>query len=186
MIFRKVQTSWRIIALRHVLLYCSWQLMLQLCLSDFSFGGVSTPPFISKRGDVTMKATESVTTWSTLSLLVYFTCTFIDIIIYALGSTPWSSRIFWIVGQVVADPSLGLLSLCGVVPWVPILVTKTRLRAATCPTTSGPTPWWGRVWGCHMPVVPSHWPLVGIGRHTLPRYSRRAPPACGDRMTSLQ
>jgi hypothetical protein len=30
----------------------------------------------------------------TLSLLVYFTYIFIDIIIYALGSTPLSSRIF--------------------------------------------------------------------------------------------
>ena len=30
----------------------------------------------------------------TLSLLAYFTYIFIDIIIYALGSTPWSSGIF--------------------------------------------------------------------------------------------
>jgi hypothetical protein len=33
----------------------------------------------------------------TQSLLAYFTYTFIDIIIYALGSTPWSSRIFRMV-----------------------------------------------------------------------------------------
>jgi hypothetical protein len=34
----------------------------------------------------------------TLSLLAYFTNIFIDIIIYALESTPWSSRILWMVG----------------------------------------------------------------------------------------
>jgi hypothetical protein len=62
----------------------------------------------------------------TLSLPTYFTCIFIDIIIYALGSTPWSSGIFWMVGWVIADPSLGLLSLWRVVPWVPILVTTIR------------------------------------------------------------
>jgi hypothetical protein len=58
----------------------------------------------------------------TLSLLDYFTYIFIDIIIYNLGSTPWSSRIIWMVGQVVVDPSFGLSSLCGVVPRIPILV----------------------------------------------------------------
>jgi hypothetical protein len=61
---------------------------------------------------------------STLSLLTYLTYIFIDIIIYALGSMPWSSKIFWMVGRVVADPSLGLLSPCGVVPRVPILVSR--------------------------------------------------------------
>jgi Trk-type K+ transport system membrane component len=34
----------------------------------------------------------------TLSLLAYFTYIFIDIIIYVLGSMPWSSIIFWIMG----------------------------------------------------------------------------------------
>jgi hypothetical protein len=34
----------------------------------------------------------------TLSLLAYFTYILIDIIIYALESTPGSSRIFWMVG----------------------------------------------------------------------------------------
>jgi hypothetical protein len=33
-----------------------------------------------------------------LSLPDYFTYIFIDIIIYVLGSTTWSSRIFWMVG----------------------------------------------------------------------------------------
>jgi hypothetical protein len=32
------------------------------------------------------------------------------------------------VGQVIADPSLGLLSLCGVVPQVPILVMRALER----------------------------------------------------------
>jgi hypothetical protein len=35
----------------------------------------------------------------TLSLLDYFTYIFIDIIIYAWGSTTWSSGIFWMVGH---------------------------------------------------------------------------------------
>jgi hypothetical protein len=39
----------------------------------------------------------------TLSLLVYF----IDIAIYTLRNTPWSSEIFWIVGRVILDPLLG-------------------------------------------------------------------------------
>jgi hypothetical protein len=64
----------------------------------------------------------------TLSLVTYFTYIFIDIIIYALGSKPWSSRIFQMVGRVVADPSFGLLSPCGVVPRVPILVMSSPLR----------------------------------------------------------
>jgi hypothetical protein len=58
-IFRQVQASRRIIALRHVFLYCSWQLVLLLDLSPV---GASTPPFISKGGEVTRKVTESVTT----------------------------------------------------------------------------------------------------------------------------
>jgi hypothetical protein len=68
----------------------------------------------------------------TLSLLVYFTYTFIDIIIYALGSMPWSSEIFQMVGRVVADPSLGLPSLCGVVPRVPILINYKFVPAKIC------------------------------------------------------
>jgi hypothetical protein len=55
-----------------------------------------------------------------VSMLAYFTYIFIDIIIYALGRTSWSFGIFW-----VADPSLGLSSPCGVVPWVPILIKYT-------------------------------------------------------------
>jgi hypothetical protein len=58
----------------------------------------------------------------TLPLLAYFTYICIDIIIYALGITPRLSGIFWMVGRVVANLSLALPSLCGVVPWVPILV----------------------------------------------------------------
>jgi hypothetical protein len=58
----------------------------------------------------------------TLSLLAYFTYIFIDIIFYALGSTSWSSEIFWMVGRVIADPSLGLSSPSEAVPLVLILV----------------------------------------------------------------
>jgi hypothetical protein len=46
---------------------------------------------------------------------------------YALGNTPWSTGSFWKVGRVVEDPSLGFLSLCGVVPWVAILVSIPRV-----------------------------------------------------------
>jgi hypothetical protein len=63
----------------------------------------------------------------TLSLLAYFTYIFIDIIIYASGGMLGSSGIFWMVGQVIADPSLGLSSLCRVVPLVPILVSSPRV-----------------------------------------------------------
>jgi hypothetical protein len=64
----------------------------------------------------------------TLSLLVYFTYIFIDIIMYALGSTSWSSEIFWMVCRVIADPSLDLLSLCRMVPQIPIIVTGGTMR----------------------------------------------------------
>jgi hypothetical protein len=62
-----------------------------------------------------------------LSLFTYFTYIFIDIIIYALENMLWSSGIFWMVGRVITDSSLGLLSLCGVVPRVPILISSPRV-----------------------------------------------------------
>jgi hypothetical protein len=104
-------------------------IVCQTC-PDLSSRGASTPPFISKGDKVISKVTESVTIWSQsgLSLLAYFTYIFIDIIIYTLGSMPWSSKIFWMVGQLIADPSLGLPSLCGVVPCVPILISSPRVH----------------------------------------------------------
>jgi hypothetical protein len=66
----------------------------------------------------------------TLSLLDYFTYISIDIIIYAVGSTSWSYRIFWMVGQVITNPSLGLLSPCEVVPQVLILITEPQEELA--------------------------------------------------------
>jgi hypothetical protein len=63
----------------------------------------------------------------TLPLLVYFIYIFIDIIIYILGSTPSSSEIFWMVDRVVVDPSLNFLSLCRLIPRLPILVVATRM-----------------------------------------------------------
>jgi hypothetical protein len=45
MIFRQVQASRRIIALRHVFLYCSWQLVLWWCLLDLSPWGCLYPSF---------------------------------------------------------------------------------------------------------------------------------------------
>jgi hypothetical protein len=67
----------------------------------------------------------------TLSLLAYFTYISIDIILYALGSTSWSSRIFWMDGRVIADPFLGLLSPCEVVPWVLILIRFDNVCSLT-------------------------------------------------------
>jgi hypothetical protein len=66
----------------------------------------------------------------TLSLLDYFTYISIDIIIYAVGSTSWSYRIFWMVGRVITNPSLGLLSPCEVVPRVLILITEPQEELA--------------------------------------------------------
>jgi hypothetical protein len=63
----------------------------------------------------------------TLSLLAYFTYILTDIITYALGSTSWSSGIFWMVGQVIKDPSFGPPSPCEVVPWVLIIISSPRV-----------------------------------------------------------
>jgi hypothetical protein len=46
-----------------------------------------------------------------ISLLTYFTCTFIDIIIYTLRSMSWSYRIFEMVARVLADLGYRSLSL---------------------------------------------------------------------------
>jgi hypothetical protein len=57
--------------------------------------GASTPPFISKWARLQgNRVSYNMITIMTLSLLIYFTYIFIDIVIYALGSTPWSSEIF--------------------------------------------------------------------------------------------
>jgi hypothetical protein len=99
-----------------VFLYCSWQLVF-LCL--FSFLGVALPLLLYPRGQDYKEGNRvgyNMIPIMTLSLLAYFTYISIDIIIYALGSMSWSSGIFWLVGRVIADPSLGLLSPCRVVP----------------------------------------------------------------------
>jgi hypothetical protein len=58
-IFRQVQASRKIIALCLVFLYCSWQWVLHVSVLLW---GASTPPFISKEGEVIRKVTKSVTT----------------------------------------------------------------------------------------------------------------------------
>jgi hypothetical protein len=134
-IFRQVQASQRIIVICSVFLYCSWQLVLcRLVLY-----GCLYPSFYIQGGRGYKKGNRvsyNIIIIRTLSLLVYFTYIFIDIILYALGKTPWSSRIFRMVGQVIADPSLGLPSPCGVVPRVPII--------ASSPGVFGK--WVGAVW----------------------------------------
>jgi hypothetical protein len=92
--------------------------------------GCPCPSFYTQRGRDYNEGNQvgyNMISIRTLYLLIYFTYTLIDIIIYALGSTLWSTRIFWMVGRVVADPSLGLLTLCGVVPHIPILVSSPRV-----------------------------------------------------------
>jgi hypothetical protein len=88
--------------------------------------GASTSPFISwGRGyKEDNRVSYNMIPIRTLSLLDYFTYIFIDILIYALVSTSWFSGIFWMVGRVVTDPSLGLSCPCDVVPHVLILVTR--------------------------------------------------------------
>jgi hypothetical protein len=86
--------------------------------------GASTPHFYIQVNEVIKKCNRvsyNVILISTISLLIYFTYIIIDIIIYALRRT-WSSGIFWMVGRVVADPSLSLLSPYKMVPRVLILV----------------------------------------------------------------
>jgi hypothetical protein len=73
----------------------------------------------------------------TPSLLTYVTNIFCRYKYLHLGEHDiWSSRFFWMVGRVIADPSLGLPNLYGVVPRVPILVSRhwrfsTEKEAAT-------------------------------------------------------
>jgi hypothetical protein len=86
------------------------------------------------QGTTRLQGKITVTIWSQsrLYLCLPIIYIFIDIIIYSLGSMSWSSEIFMIVGQVITDLSLGLLSLCGVVPRVPILVRKVGERIMIC------------------------------------------------------
>jgi hypothetical protein len=93
--------------------------------------GASTPPFIFKvwgykEGN---QVSYNMISIRTLSLLTYFTYIFIDITIYVLGSMQWSSEIFWMMDWVIADHSLGLLSLCGMIHQVPILICSPRVLA---------------------------------------------------------
>jgi hypothetical protein len=59
------------------------------------FGGASTPPFIFKEHGYKEgnRVGYNMISIRILSLLNYFTYIFIDIIIYALASMPWSSGI---------------------------------------------------------------------------------------------
>jgi hypothetical protein len=125
-IFRHIQDSGRIIALHHMFLYCSWQLIL--CWTC-PLGGIYPSVYIQwrrgyKKGN---RVGYNMILIRTLSLLAYFTYISIDIIIYALESTSWSSEIFWMVGWPIADPSLGLLSPCDVIPQVLILISSPRV-----------------------------------------------------------
>jgi hypothetical protein len=71
MIFRQAYASRKIIVLRLMFMYCSWQLVWCQTCPDLSSRGVSTPLFISKGGEVIRKVTESVTTRSQSLLYLY-------------------------------------------------------------------------------------------------------------------
>jgi hypothetical protein len=93
---------------------------------DLSTMGCIYPSFYFQRGRGYKEGKRvgyNIISIKTLYLLVYFTYILIHIIIYALGSTPWSSRIFWMVGRVIIDPSLGLPTTCEVVHRVLILIS---------------------------------------------------------------
>jgi hypothetical protein len=77
------------------------------CVSSYCSLGVPLPLLLYPRGQGYKEGnlvSYNMIPIRTLSLLAYFIYILIDIIIYALGSTPWSSRIFWMVGKVIADP----------------------------------------------------------------------------------
>jgi hypothetical protein len=87
MIFRQVQASRRIIAIRPLFLYCSWQLC---CLCPL-FSGVPLALILYPREARIQEGNQdgyNMISIRTLSLLAYFTYIFIDIIIYTLGSMP--------------------------------------------------------------------------------------------------
>jgi hypothetical protein len=87
------------------------------CLSDLSWLlvcvplGVPLPLLLYLRGwdyKEGNRVSYNMILISALSLLAYFAYIFIDIIIYALASTPWSYIILWMVGWVIADPPWAL------------------------------------------------------------------------------
>jgi hypothetical protein len=104
-------------------------MMIVVCRTcpDLSFflWGVSTSPFIFKRGEVTNKLQHDPNQNSISTYL--FNIYYIYIIIYTLGSKTCSSEIFQMVGRVIVDPSLGLLGPCRMVPRVLILVSIPRV-----------------------------------------------------------
>jgi hypothetical protein len=113
-----------IIALCPMFLYCSWQLVLSLGLVPL---GCLYPSFYIQgaRGyKEANRVSYNTIPIRTLSLIAYFTYIFIDIIIYALGSTSWSSGISYMVGRVITDTSSGLSSPGEVVPLVLVLVSN--------------------------------------------------------------
>jgi hypothetical protein len=75
-----------------------WLLFVELVLTSNLYPlGVSLPIFLYLRGvrlQEGIRVGYNMIPVKTLSQLAYFTYIFIDIIIYTLGSMPWSSRIF--------------------------------------------------------------------------------------------
>jgi hypothetical protein len=113
-----------------VFLYRSWQLiwwLLFVRVVPIPPLGVPLPSFYIQGGQGYKEGNRvgsNMIPIRTLSPLAYFTYIFIAINIYALGSMTSTFGIFWMVSQVIADPFLGLPSLWGLVPRVPILVSS--------------------------------------------------------------
>jgi hypothetical protein len=107
-----------------VFLHCSWQLCVVVEVVPV---GCLYPSFYIQGGrgyNEGNRVGYNMISIRTLSPLAYFIYISIDIIIYVLRSTSWSSGIFWMVGRVIVDLSLGRLSPCVVVPWVLICVSR--------------------------------------------------------------
>jgi hypothetical protein len=87
-----------------------------------------------------------------LSLIAYFTYNYIDIIIFALRSTSWSYIIFCMVGRVMTDPSLGLLT-----PYEMVLAPARRLqpppRPSTLPSYHARSKWHPHCPICYRPLL---------------------------------
>jgi hypothetical protein len=78
------------------------------------FESVSIPPFISRRTRLQGRTRRGL-------------LPSLDIAIYSLRGTSWSFGVFRSMGRVLADPSLDLPGLCGVIPQIPTLVSSPRM-----------------------------------------------------------
>jgi hypothetical protein len=105
---------------------CSWIAHGNWCCVEVVPWGASTPPFISKgamlqeREPGWLQHDPNQDSISTCPFYIYFYR-------YNFLCLEEHVMVFWMVGRVIMDPSLGLLSPCEVVPRVLILVSSPRV-----------------------------------------------------------